>query len=490
VAGYTLLEELGRGGMGVVYKARQTRLNRLVALKMILAGGHAGKAELARFRTEAEAVAQLQHPNIVQIFEIGEHDGLPFFSLEFAEGGSLNKHLNGAPCAPRRAAQMVQELARAVDAAHQSGIIHRDLKPANVLLTRDGTVKITDFGLAKKLDEAGQTKSGDILGTPSYMAPEQAAGKPREIGPAADIYALGAILYELLTGRPPFQATTPLDTLLQVLDREPVPVRLLNPGVPRDLETICLKCLEKAPPRRYASAAALAADLDHFLKGESISVRSVNVLDRLARALERSQLDVEFHAWGTLLWIWSALILATHLALFALVPTGQEQLFIWGGYLVQFLLMAVAFGLFHPRSLRSGSSTEQRLWSLWIGYVLTCFALRAVSVKLPGFDTPQLMWATYPFAALLTALAFFVMGGSSWGRCYAFGLAFLVLAVVMPLRLEWAALEFGLLWTVVLVDIGRHLRRLGVEAQRAEKQAASGADSTTLPRSRSQSSNP
>jgi serine/threonine-protein kinase len=224
VPGYEVLGELGRGGMGVVYKARQVKLNRLVALKMILAGGHASEADLLRFKSEAEAVARLRHANVVQIHEVGESEGRPFFSLEFVDGGSLAARLDGTPWPPRQAAQLVQTLARAMHAAHQRGIIHRDLKPANVLLAEDGTPKITDFGLAKQMDsQRGQTQTGAVLGTPSYMAPEQAGYKPdaqaRGVGPAADVYALGAILYELLTGRPPFRAETPLDTVLQGVSR-------------------------------------------------------------------------------------------------------------------------------------------------------------------------------------------------------------------------------------------------------------------------------
>jgi tRNA A-37 threonylcarbamoyl transferase component Bud32 len=277
--GYELLEEIGHGGMGVVYKARHTKLNRAVALKMILAGGHAGTAELARFQTEAEAVARLQHPDIVQIFEVGEYDGLPFFSLEFCSGGSLDKKVRGTPVAPREAAALVQRLATAMEAAHQKGVIHRDLKPANVLLTEDGTPKITDFGLAKKLDEAGQTHSGAIMGTPSYMAPEQAEGK-KDIGPAADIYALGAMLYDLLTGRPPFKGATPMETIRQVVSDEPVPPSRLLPSCPRDLETVCLKCLHKEPRKRYGSAADLAEDLRRFQAGEPITARPVGSLER------------------------------------------------------------------------------------------------------------------------------------------------------------------------------------------------------------------
>jgi WD40 repeat protein/tetratricopeptide (TPR) repeat protein len=289
IPGYEVLGELGRGGMGVVYRARQVKLNRLVALKMILSGAHAGPQELARFRSEAEAVARLQHPNIVQVYEVGEHQGLPFFSLEFCPGGSLDKKLAGTPMPPQQAAALVQVLARAMHAAHQRRVVHRDLKPANVLLADDGTPKVTDFGLAKKLDEAGQTHSGAVMGTPSYMAPEQAAGKIQEVGPAADEYALGALLYECLTGRPPFKAATAVDTLMQVVHQEPVPPRQLNPAVPRDLETVCLKCLEKDRGRRYGTAQELADELGRFLAGQEVRARPVGAVEHAWRWCRRNR---------------------------------------------------------------------------------------------------------------------------------------------------------------------------------------------------------
>jgi WD40 repeat protein len=287
VAGYEVLGELGRGGMGVVYKARHVALNRVVALKMILSGGYASQEERQRFRAEAEAVAQLQHPNIVQVYEVGEYQGHPYFSLEFCPGGSLASRLDGTPWQAREAARLMETLARATQAAHAKGLVHRDLKPANVLLAEDGTPKVTDFGLAKRLGEAGQTESGAVMGTPSYMAPEQAGGQSRQVGPAADVYALGAVLYELLTGRPPFRGATSLDTLWLVLNTEPVPVRQLQPKVPRDLETVCLKCLEKNVARRYGSAAALAEDLRRFGAGEPVAARPTGRLRRAAKWAQR-----------------------------------------------------------------------------------------------------------------------------------------------------------------------------------------------------------
>ncbi len=281
IAGYQILGELGRGGMGVVYFARQVLLNRPCVVKMILAGAHANVEATVRFLAEAEAVARLQHPNIVQIHHIGEADGLPFFELEYVPGGSLDRRLNGTPWPSKRAAELVESVARGVAEAHRQGIVHRDLKPGNILLAADGTPKITDFGLAKSLaSDSGLTRTDSIMGSPGYMAPEQAEGKTKQVGPRADVYALGAILYELLTGGPPFRGTTPLEILHQVKNAEPVPPSRLVPGLPRDVETIALKCLQKEPEKRYDSAASVAEDLRRFLGGEPIVARPVPVWER------------------------------------------------------------------------------------------------------------------------------------------------------------------------------------------------------------------
>ena len=291
VPGYDLQVELGRGGMGVVYRARHIRLNRPCALKMVLAGAHASPAHLSRFVTEAEAIARLQHPSIVQIRHIGDADGLPFLELEYLPGGGLDQQLDGTPWPATGAARLAEQVALGIAEAHRQGIVHRDLKPSNVLLAADGTPKIADFGLAKMLDSQGVlTQSETVMGSPSYMAPEQALGHGNKAGPPVDIYAIGAILYELLTGRPPFRGTTALETLEQVKTNEPVPPSRLVPGVPRDIETICLKCLQKEPGKRYDTARLLGEDLRGFLDGRPVLARRTSGPERAWRWCRRNRL--------------------------------------------------------------------------------------------------------------------------------------------------------------------------------------------------------
>ena len=283
IGDYELESEIARGGMGVVYKVRQLTLNRPVAVKMILAGQFADDLAVGRFHAEAEAAANLKHPNIVAIHEVGEHGGRHYFSMDYIEGRNLAEWAAGKPVAAMQAATLVKTIAEAIHYAHQRGTLHRDLKPSNVLVDADDEPHVTDFGLAKIFgSERDLTQTGDIMGTPTYMPPEQASGRHDQIGPYSDVYALGAILYELLTGQPLFQSANPMDTLLKVIEVEPVAPRARNPEVPPDLETICLKCLEKSPQRRYPSARDLAEDLDRFIRHEPVHARPASMIRKAA----------------------------------------------------------------------------------------------------------------------------------------------------------------------------------------------------------------
>ncbi|HLW66554.1 MAG TPA: bifunctional serine/threonine protein kinase/MFS transporter [Gemmataceae bacterium] len=490
IPGFDVLEELGRGGMGVVYKARQVGLNRLVAIKMILGGEHAGEQDRERFRTEAEAIARLQHPNIVQIYEIGDHHGTPFVVLEFCDDGSLSHKLRGTPLPAAEAAEIIEALASGMQHAHQHGIIHRDLKPGNILLSRLAQVsggvvsgewsekdtrptthhspltfhqpKITDFGLAKKLDAAeGQTRTGAIMGTPSYMSPEQAAGR-KDIGPAADIYSLGALLYECLTGRPPFRAHNELETITQVLERAPLPPHLLNPNVPHDLETICLKCLQKDPAKRYASAGELADDLQRWRNGESIHARSFNLLEMVASNLRRSQYDVQFAAWGSML-LGFAMVLLVGTAATSMVLALEwhhEVQWIWGIHVIMLVVMSVIFFFSRKEGFWPTTTAERQLWVLLGGFVGTCLILGVSDWLLATEARPHHPLAMYPRFAVVSGFLFLVLASSYWGECYIFGGLFWALAVLMSFYPKWSAVEFGLLWTAALLVIGLHLRRM------------------------------
>lgn len=462
---YEILGEIGRGGMGIVYKARQKTLDRLVALKTILPGGAASDDDLQRFRVEAEAAARLQHPNIVAVHEIGLVDGQHFYSMDFIDGPSLSQRLRDGPLPGRAAARYAMIIARAMHHAHKHNILHRDLKPSNVLLDGADQPHITDFGLAKKLGgDSSQTHTGAVLGTPSYMAPEQAAGKNKELGPPCDVYGIGALLYELLTGQPIFLANTPVDTLQRVLEDEPVAPCFLNPRIDRDLETICLKCVQKDPRERYPTAEALAEDLLRYLNGDSIAARSFNVIDRLARTLDHSQVAGEFHTWERMLLIFAGVIFLGHLILFFLVHSSQPRYWIKATRMAQFVVIGGVFWRFRSRTVLPTSAAERQLWTIWIGYLLAYVINALVVRELAG---PQ-HWdelAMYPFSAVLTGTAFFVMGSSYWGRCYLIGLAFFGLAALMPIRLDWAPLALGAFWAGALGSIAYHVRHSGGEQE-------------------------
>jgi serine/threonine-protein kinase len=474
IGDYELLYELGRGGMGVVFKGRDVKLNRFVAVKMILPAAIPDEADLERFRTEASAAAGLQHPNIVAVHAVGQEEGRWYYCMELIEGPSLAKKLASGPLPGRTAARYMVGVARGIDHAHRHGVLHRDLKPANILLDADDQPHVADFGLAKQMarDRQGCTRTGAVLGTPSYMSPEQAAGA-KTIGPACDVYGLGALLYELLTGRPPFKAESSLDTIMQVLERDPAPPRLLNPKVDRDLETICLKCLQKDPARRYPSAAMVAEDLERYLNGESIRARHFNMIDRLAWTLEHSQYDVQFGPYGTMLYWFAAIMMGTQLTKQVLLWTQQPVGWFTACQAAQFGLIGVVCCLYRGgvKGLWPTTTAERQLWSVWIGYIIAALLIVVAGWRDAFlYEIPPTV--VYPFYAVTAGMAFFFLGSSYWGWCYAFGLAFFGLAAAMLFTVDWAMLEFGVLWALCLVILGARLRWLARERSEGAKAAA------------------
>jgi serine/threonine protein kinase len=466
IDGYEIGELLGRGGMGLVFKATQKALKRHVALKILVSGAHAGAVERARFRTEAEAVARLRHPGIVQIYEVGEQAGCPYLALEFVSGGSLEQQLDGTPMPPRRAAQLLLDLARAVQHAHEQGIVHRDLKPANVLLSEAGAAKVTDFGLAKLLDvEQGHTHTGTVLGSPCYMAPEQAAGKLRAIGPATDVYALGTILYELLTGRPPFLGASFLETLDQVRTHDPVPPQALQPKVPGDLEAICLKCLEKHPAQRYPTAAALASDLDRFLRGEPVSARRLTLWDQAARLLRHSQVDVNWGAWASLtLWL-APLPLLVHVVVFVLFRDRPQYPPVALG--VSLATVAILLGsifLGKLASLRGVAQAKRRsIMSMWLGYFIGMILVPLTVLSMTHPTTPEEWFVIYPLWLIGVGSTFFTSAANA-GVLYVTGSLCFLLVVLAPFIPFYMPLVAGSIMSLNMTTVGLLLRRVAREA--------------------------
>jgi hypothetical protein len=340
--------------------------------------------------------------------------------------------------------------------------VHRDLKPGNILLDAADQPHVTDFGLAKQLArDSSHTRTGALLGTPSYMAPEQALGS-KELTPATDVYGLGALLYELLTARPPFRGETAYDTVMQVLQNDPAPPRLLNPHIDRDLETVCLKCLAKDPRDRYASAEELAKDLDRYLAGESIQARSLNMMDYIGRALERSQLDVEFRRYGDAV-LWFAGIVGTlhvvkHFAIARHQPTGL----IVGLHVLQFALMLLVLWCYRPKGLMPTTPAERQLWSVWLGYVATCLMV-SWQMRVMFGEERIYQSVLYPIFCSITGLAFFALGATYWGMLYVIAACFFALSALLLLDTSWGVLAYGGMWTVALLAVGLRLRKLGRE---------------------------
>ena len=466
IDGYEIGELLGRGGMGLVFRARQKVLKRQVALKIVVSGAHAGAAERTRFRTEAEAVARLYHPGIVQIYEVGEQAGCPYLALEFVSGGSLAQQLDGGPMPPRRAAQLIRDLAGAVQHAHEQGIIHRDLKPANVLLTETGVAKIADFGIAKLIDvEQNLTQTGVVLGSPSYMAPEQATGNVRAIGPATDVYALGAILYELLTGRPPFLGASMLETLDQVRTHDPAPPQTLQPKVPEDLATICLKCLEKQPADRYSSAAALAHDLDRFLRGEAVTVRKLSLWDQAARLVRHRQLDMNWSALATRTLCLAPLPILAQVAVFVLFWNRPEYPPVAIGVSLAtaaVMLSSIFFG--NSARLRAIAPAQRRRYvSTWLGHLIGMILVLVTILRAMHPVAPEDWFVIYAFWLIGVGSTFFSLAANA-GMLYIISAICFLLAFIEPLVPYYMPLIVGLFMSLNMTTHGLLMRRVAREA--------------------------
>jgi serine/threonine-protein kinase len=424
VGEYEIQGEIGRGGMGVVYRAWQQSLRRTVALKMIPNAAFASSQDVARLRIEALAAARLQHPNIVPVYDVGEQDGQPWFSMQFVEGDTLSRRLSNGPLPPREAVSLLIPVVEAIGAAHRAGVLHRDLKPANILIARDGTPFVTDFGLAKRVSQAGNaasvsadlhslTQSGAILGTPAWMSPEQASGQTDSIDVAADIYSLGAVLFAMLTGRPPFQAASPLDTVLMVLEQDPPSIRMLNRAVDADLEMIVMKCLQKPPDLRYESTTALAADLRAWLNGEPVTARSSTVLRIMTRLFRESHHAAILQNWG-LLWMWhSAVVLLLCLITNAMQLNGVTQRWPFVGLWV--IGLGLWAGIFWNLRHRAGPITavERQIAHIWGGSMIASSMLFAVETIM---HRPVLEFS--PCLGAIAGMVFLAKAGILSGRFY------------------------------------------------------------------------
>ncbi|MGD9647162.1 MAG: serine/threonine-protein kinase [Pirellulales bacterium] len=437
---YELIAELGRGGMGVVYLARQRSLHRHVAIKMLLRREIASADDLARFQAEPTSAARLDHPQIVPVYEVGQWQGQPYFSMKYVEGKTLADRLAEGPLSSREAAQLLAPICRAIHYAHERGVLHRDLKPSNILLDRDGRPHVTDFGLAKRLStDDTLTGTGMIVGTPSYMAPEQAAGNRGQIGPASDVYGLGTILYQAVTGRPPFQAASAVDTVLMVLEQDPLPPRLFNAKVDRDLELVVLRCLQKPIDLRYPTAAALADDLEAYLAGEPVAARSGGFSQVVGRLFRETHHATVLENWG-LLWMWHSVVL-----LVICLATNWMQ---WRGvrspwpYLA---LWTVGLGtwaaIFWALRRRAGPVTfvERQIAHIWASSVICSTLLFGVEVVL---GMPVLALA--PVLALVAGIDFFIKAGILSGAFYVQAAALFATAFLMAWFPSVAHTIFGM----------------------------------------------
>ncbi len=438
VGDYELLEEIGRGGMGVVYRARQVNLNRQLAVKMMLRGPLASQVDRERFLAEAQAAARLDHPGIVPVYQIGEEGGRMYFSMKYIPGPTLAGLLQSGPMSPQKIAELLGKVGRAIDFAHQNGVLHRDLKPSNILIDEEGEPHVTDFGLAKRIQDAHHvTHSGAVVGTPAYMSPEQAAGN-RGIGPASDVYSLGAILYHMLTGVPPFQAVSPMDAVMKVIEQDPIPPRQLNPAVDRDLELIAIRCLQKPPDLRYASAGALADDLEAFLKHEPLSARTGRFGQVISRWFRETHHANVLENWG-LLWMWHSLAvlvacLMTNILFWSEVQNRWYYFYLWSAGFGTWA--AVFWALRH----RQGPVTfvERQIAHVWAAALVSIIALFPLEAYL---DLPPLKLS--PVLGLIAGMVFLVKAGILSGRFYVQATALFLTAGLMTAWPSYEHLVFG-----------------------------------------------
>lgn len=441
IGDYELLEQVGQGGMGIVFRARQVNLGREVAIKMIQQDRLNSPEDHQRFLAEAEATARLEHPGIVQVYEVGEFDGTPFFSMQFIRGETLAQRLRSGPISQRQAAALIATVARAIDYAHRQGILHRDIKPSNILLDEYGNAKVTDFGLAKFFHANDHlTRTGAILGTPSYMSPEQASGRSNQLGPTSDVYSLGTVLYHALTGRPPLVADSPLELALKILEQEPIPPRVLEPKIDRDLEMVVIRCLQKPPDLRYSTAGELAGDLEAFLRDEPVMARSGRFTQVLARVLRETHHAAVLENWG-LLWMWHSLVLLVWCLLTeALDWAGVDNRLAYGG------LWTIGLGawaaVFWAMRHRMGPVTfvERQIAHLWGASMI------AIAMLYPFEWWLNLEPLTLsPLLGVVSSMVFLVKAAMLSGVFYVQAVVLLGTSVLMAVFPDYAHMIFGII---------------------------------------------
>ncbi len=476
IPGYTIHKTLGRGGMGIVYQADSLAMNRPVAIKMILSGQYASAIDIARFLTEADAGKAIEHPNVIDLYEIGQVQGRPFFAMEYLTGGSLSDRLkSGGPMEPKFAAELIVAIASGIQAAHDLGIVHRDLKPDNILFDTAGVPKITDFGLAKRTS-AELTATGAVMGTPAYMAPEQAAGQTRLVGPAGDLYTLGVIFFECLTGRVPFQSDNLMSLLGQIRESDPPRLKSINENLPKQLQPILDKCLAKEPKERYPSAAAFANDLRRFTAGKKPLAGTKSTWSGMWATLDRSRYAAEFAIYSRM-FLWLALIMFTAdvcmgLFLNGIIPLGVGV----GASNLRIIGVPLFVWFYTGRQAVDGSPNSRFLLSLWGGHLAAC--LLAGICELFRLETLEYRGPKiYQFFSLVTGVAFVALAPNYWGWCYAFGAMFFLMPLVLVYNVLIMPYAFAALWAFALICVSRHLSKLakGSEPTHQPSPAASVA---------------